>query len=67
MTMNPLPCTNCIHAKVCSRKDEIELIGQNMLEDYKDTSNWVSITISCNEFCRDKPMFDNIRRNADFS
>lgn len=67
MKMKPLPCANCIHTKICNRKDELEAVGQNILEDYKTHSNGITITIGCDEFYSDHSKFDNLRRDDYFS
>lgn len=64
MIMKTLPCSNCFHNKICNRKDELEAIGNNILKDYKDELDWVTITISCDEYRSD---FSSFKRDDYFS
>ena len=63
MTIKQLSCTTCIHAKICSRKDELETVGQNILEDYKTHSNGIDITIGCDEFHSNQSEFYSLKRD----
>ena len=56
-----MPCTNCIHIKVCGYATEMTRIIQNMNVDAVHFPGNMEVKAECKYF--DEPKYDSIRDN----
>lgn len=51
MVITKTACSNCIHEKICSIKEDVKTVKDKIMSEYGNVDSSIEISVKCKEHC----------------